>query len=79
MLFHSLFSEGLRRRKPATREAESSGDSAVHHEQRDPLYLEKLAIIHSLQHFLKKYGFRCINELKLEEKTLHDDPGQYYV
>ncbi|NDD91789.1 hypothetical protein EBZ37_06865 [bacterium] len=25
--------------------------------------------------FLDKYGFRCINELKLEESDLHDDPG----
>lgn len=24
--------------------------------------------------FLDRYGFRCINELKLEEKDLHDDP-----
>lgn len=26
------------------------------------------------QEFLDKYGFRCINELKLEEPDLHDDP-----
>jgi rifampicin phosphotransferase len=25
--------------------------------------------------FLDKYGFRCINELKLEEPDLHDDPS----
>ncbi len=25
--------------------------------------------------FLKKYGFRCVNELKLEEPDLHDDPS----
>ncbi|MES2962350.1 MAG: PEP-utilizing enzyme, partial [Bdellovibrionota bacterium] len=25
--------------------------------------------------FLDKYGFRCINELKLEENDLHDDPS----
>ncbi|KAG0309107.1 hypothetical protein BGZ98_005219 [Dissophora globulifera] len=25
--------------------------------------------------FLDSYGFRCINELKLEEKDLNDDPG----
>lgn len=24
--------------------------------------------------FLEKYGFRCVNELKLEENDLHDDP-----
>ena len=35
----------------------------------------KLNVIQSIQRFLKKYGFRCINELKLEEKTLHDDPN----
>ena len=29
----------------------------------------------AIQRFLAKYGFRCINELKLEESTLHDDPG----
>ena len=32
-------------------------------------------MIESIQRFLNKYGFRCINELKLEEKTLHDDPS----
>ena len=31
----------------------------------------------SIRMFLNKYGFRCINELKLEAKTLHDDPGMY--
>ncbi len=28
-----------------------------------------------LSDFLDKYGFRCINELKLEENDLHDDPS----
>ena len=32
-------------------------------------------VVQSIQRFLNKYGFRCINELKLEENTLHDDPG----
>ena len=32
-------------------------------------------MIESIQRFLNKYGFRCINELKLEENTLHDDPS----
>ena len=32
-------------------------------------------VVQSIQRFLNKYGFRCINELKLEEHTLHDDPG----
>lgn len=35
----------------------------------------KLNVVQSIQRFLNKYGFRCINELKLEEHTLHDDPG----
>lgn len=35
----------------------------------------KSSIVQSIQRFLNKYGFRCINELKLEESTLHDDPG----
>ena len=35
----------------------------------------KLNVVQSIQRFLTKYGFRCINELKLEEHTLHDDPG----
>lgn len=25
--------------------------------------------------YLERYGFRCVNELKLEEPDLHDDPG----
>ncbi len=32
-------------------------------------------MVQSIQRFLVKYGFRCINELKLEEHTLMDDPG----
>jgi pyruvate,water dikinase len=28
-----------------------------------------------IREFLDRYGFRCINELKLEEKDLHDDPS----
>ena len=28
-----------------------------------------------LQEFLDKYGFRCVNELKLEEPDLYDDPA----
>ena len=35
--------------------------------------------IAAIQRFLNKYGFRCINELKLEESTLHDDPGNVCV
>jgi len=33
---------------------------------------EILAMLHE---FLDRYGFRCINELKLEESDLHDDPS----
>ena len=32
-------------------------------------------VVQNLQRFLIKYGFRCINEQKLEENSLHDDPG----
>ena len=32
-------------------------------------------VLHQIQDFLTKYGFRCVDELKLESKTLHDDPG----
>ncbi len=28
-----------------------------------------------LEEFLDRYGFRCVNELKLEEPDLHDDPS----
>ncbi len=28
----------------------------------------------AFQEFLDRYGFRCVNELKLEEPDLHDDP-----
>lgn len=32
--------------------------------------------IHGMfEEFLEKYGFRCVNELKLEESDLHDDPS----
>ncbi|MBU6376302.1 MAG: hypothetical protein KGQ59_09930, partial [Bdellovibrionales bacterium] len=37
-----------------------------------PLYPELRA---QIDEFLDRYGFRCINELKLEEDDLHDDPG----
>ena len=36
----------------------------------------KLNVVQSLQRFLNKYGFRCVNEQKLEENSLHDDPGR---
>ena len=30
--------------------------------------------LHDITVFLEKYGFRCVNELKLEEPDLHEDP-----
>jgi pyruvate,water dikinase len=63
-----LSSEGLRRRKNVPI-SETDSNSTT-----DPLMKEKLSIIESILKFLDKYGFRCINELKLEENTLHDDP-----
>ena len=36
----------------------------------------KLNVVQSLQRFLNKYGFCCVNEQKLEENSLHDDPGR---
>ena len=36
-------------------------------------------VVQSLQRFLNKYGFRCINEQKLEENSLHDDPGTLHL
>ncbi|MFW5740646.1 MAG: PEP/pyruvate-binding domain-containing protein, partial [Myxococcota bacterium] len=33
------------------------------------------AIHDAFQEFLDRYGFRCVNELKLEEPDLHDDPS----
>lgn len=32
-------------------------------------------VFHLFNEFLTKYGFRCINELKLEEPDLHDNPA----
>lgn len=36
---------------------------------------KRAEIYHLFENFLDLYGFRCINELKLEEKDLHDDPS----
>ena len=33
------------------------------------------ALFYRMQEFLDAYGFRCVNELKLEEPDLHDDPS----
>ncbi len=32
-------------------------------------------ILQEFKKFLDLYGFRCVNELKFEERDLHDDPG----
>ncbi len=32
-------------------------------------------VLARLREFLDRYGFRCVNELKLEEEDLHDDPS----
>jgi len=32
-------------------------------------------VLARLRQFLDRYGFRCVNELKLEEDDLHDDPS----
>ncbi len=37
---------------------------------RGPAWLRE-----ELDRFLDRYGFRCVNELKLEEPDLHDDPS----
>lgn len=34
-----------------------------------------LSVMKLFEDFLDRYGFRCINELKLEEFDLHDDPS----
>ncbi|XP_064399663.1 rifampicin phosphotransferase-like isoform X2 [Halichondria panicea] len=65
-------STGLRQRKmqsTAAMKTEATQDSS------DPLHQSKVNVVQSIRRFLSKYGFRCINELKLEEKTLHDDPS----
>ena len=36
---------------------------------------EKPDIHGAFKEFLDRYGFRCVNELKLEEPDLHDDPS----
>ncbi|CAI8037287.1 Prodigiosin synthesizing transferase PigC [Geodia barretti] len=62
---------GLRHRKKPEDAPDTEEDSSP----SDPLYQAKMNVVQSLQRFLNKYGFRCINEQKLEENSLHDDPG----
>ena len=68
----------LRTRPPPTNQTHStrldqSSRDAMHSLLHFPQ--AKLNVIQSVQRFLSKYGFRCINELKLEEHTLYDDPA----
>lgn len=65
-------SEGLRLRK---RGSVPQKEGPVRVEAADPLLQEKRNVVQAMRMFLARYGFRCINELKLEEHTLHDDPG----
>lgn len=65
--------EGLRLRK---RGSASQKEGPVGGDTVDPLLQDKRNIVQAMRMFLARYGFRCINELKLEEHTLHDDPGR---
>lgn len=52
---------------------QSTADSAVWDAlKRDDRFAEMRARV---QDFLDKYGYRCMNELKLEEKNLKEDPS----
>ena len=69
-------SEGLRLRKRgnAPQQTETSDGN-----DEDHLLQDKRNVVQAMRMFLARYGFRCINELKLEEQTLHDDPGRRVV
>lgn len=43
-----------------------------------PQRKETRAIAETVKQYLKNYGFRCMNELKLEEPSLHDTPEFIY-
>ncbi|XP_065174718.1 rifampicin phosphotransferase-like [Sycon ciliatum] len=59
---------GLRRRK--------GGDAGSAAATKQPTLQElQREVALKIHEFLRRYGFRCINEAKFEEKTLHDDPG----
>ncbi|MCP3872021.1 MAG: hypothetical protein GY699_02555 [Desulfobacteraceae bacterium] len=49
----------------------ASPDALVKLVQSEPQYQE---ISKKIDHYLKEYGFRCINELKLEEPSLRETP-----
>lgn len=34
---------------------------------------------HMLLEYIDKYGFRCMSEMKLEQKDLHQEPGLFFV
>ncbi|XP_062522219.1 prodigiosin synthesizing transferase PigC-like isoform X2 [Corticium candelabrum] len=65
----TVVSEGVRHRR-------SSSASVNRRENgtRD-LSAQKSEVLLHIRDFLTRYGFRCVDELKLESKTLHDDPG----
>ena len=68
----STSSDGLRQRR------KGGGASLLAGGEKDPpsvILQEKRNVVQTMRLFLARYGFRCINELKLEENTLHDDPG----
>ena len=66
-------SDGLRLRKRGS--APQKGE-VLDAEAVDQLLQDKRNVVQAMRMFLARYGFRCINELKLEEQTLHDDPGR---
>lgn len=71
----STSSDGLRQRR------KGGGASLPAGGEKDPpsvILQEKRNVVQTMRLFLARYGFRCINELKLEENTLHDDPGFLY-
>jgi pyruvate,water dikinase len=71
----STSSDGLRQRR------KGGGASLLAGGEKDPpsvILQEKRNVVQTMRLFLARYGFRCINELKLEENTLHDDPGFLY-
>ena len=71
----SLMAEGLRKRKNIIQEEPVKSGEADDSRKLDLLKQKKRNVVQAIRIFLVKFGFRCINELKLEENTLHDDPG----
>lgn len=53
------------------RDADTIANELPHSELMRPYWI-------LIQDFLERYGFRCINELKLEEPDLHQDPRFIY-